>query len=268
AGALCGGHWGRHPFDRSRLLWQLGIFSGLADGRAALVLKVHHAIADGVGLMMMLAALADLEPNPRHRPALADVTPAPAPQVRRRRSHRAHVRHPLVAARNARRSIALIARLVMPTRKPLSPVMTRRSDELCLDVTTVPFSTLRNAGKAVGGSVNDSFVSLVLDAIDRYHAQHGVSSDRICIHMPINIRDGATADRAGNQFVPARIVMDLGDNGTKDRLRRVSTHLAAVRREPALGWVNTVSAAIQRLGVPVSRPVIGWGVDGVSVVGA
>src|SRR6185436_18693797 len=56
-----GESWVRQPFDRSRPLWQLGIFSGLADGSAALVLKVHHAIADGVGLMMMLAALADLE---------------------------------------------------------------------------------------------------------------------------------------------------------------------------------------------------------------
>jgi len=261
-----GESWVRQPFDRSRPLWQLGIFSGLADGSAALVLKVHHAIADGVGLMMMLAALADLEPNPRHRPALADVTPPVAPRVRRRRSHRAHLRHPVVAARNAARSIASIARLVMPTRKPLSPVMTRRSDDLCLDVTTVPFSTLRNAGKAVGGSVNDSFVSLVLDAIDRYHAHHGVSSDRIRIHMPINIRDGATADRAGNQFVPARIVMDLGDSDTEARLRRVSSHLAAVRREPALGWVNTVSAAIQRLGVPISRRNIGGMMKGVDVL--
>jgi len=261
-----GESWVREPFDRSRPLWQLGIFCGLADGRAALVLKVHHAIADGVGLMMMLAALADLEPNPRHRPALADVVGQATPHAKPRRSFRPIVRHPIVTMRAMARSIASIARLVMPTRKPLSPLMTRRSDELCLDVTTLPFSTLRNAGKAVGGSVNDAFVSLVLDAIDRYHAHHGVSSDRIRIHMPINIRDAATADRAGNQFVPARIVMDLGQTDTKGRLHRVSSHLAAVRREPALGWVNTVSAAIQRLGVPISRRIIGGMMKGVDVL--
>ena len=71
--------WVRVPFDRSRPLWQLGIFSGLADGRGALVLKLHHSIADGVGLMLMLAALADLEPNPAVRLALADVVPPTAP---------------------------------------------------------------------------------------------------------------------------------------------------------------------------------------------
>ena len=75
--------------------------------------------------------------------------------------------------------------------------------------------------------------------------------------MPINIRDAATADRAGNQFVPARIVMNVGDDDAEGRLRRVSKHLAAVRQEPALRWVNSVSAAIQRLGVPISRRIIG-----------
>jgi hypothetical protein len=84
--------------------------------------------------------------------------------------------------------------------------------------------------------------------------------------MPINIRDAATADRAGNQFVPARIVMNVGDDDTEGRLRRVSKHLAAVREEPALRWVNSVSAAIQRLGVPVSRRVIGGMMKGVDVL--
>ena len=84
--------------------------------------------------------------------------------------------------------------------------------------------------------------------------------------MPINIRNEATADRAGNQFVPARIVMRVGGDETEGRLRRVSKHLGAVRQEPALPWVNTVSAAIQRLGVPISRRVIGAMMKGVDVL--
>ena len=215
---------------------------------------------------MMLAALADVEPNPRHRLELADVVPPATPPSKRHGSYQAALRHPLVATRSAARSVASIARLVMPTRKPLSPVMTRRSAELCLDTATLPFATLRNAGKASGASVNDAFVSLVLDAIDRYHDQRGVSSERLRVHMPINVRAAATADRAGNQFVPARIVMTVGGADTQGRLRRVSNHLAAVRREPALGWVNTVSAAIQRLGVPISRRVIGGMMKGVDVL--
>jgi WS/DGAT/MGAT family acyltransferase len=258
--------WVREPFDRSRPLWQLGIFSGLADGRGALVLKLHHAIADGVGLMLMLAALADLEPNPRHRLALADVVTPPAPVVTPRRRLSAIMCHPLASARIALRSAVSILKLVMPTRKPLSPLMTGRSSELCLDVASMPFDTLRCAGKQAGGSLNDAFIGLVLDTVDRYHQRYGSECDQIRIHMPINIRDAATADRAGNQFVPARIVMNVGDNDAECRLRRVSKHLAAVRQEPALRWVNSVSAAIQRLGVPISRRIIGGMMKGVDVL--
>jgi WS/DGAT/MGAT family acyltransferase len=262
----CAQEWVREPFDRSRPLWQLGIFSGLADGRGALVLKLHHAIADGVGLMLMLAALADLEPDPRHRLALADVVQVPAPVVTRRRHAANLFRHPIRSARAGVRSAVSIVRLVMPNRKPMSPLMTRRSAELSLDTKAVPFATLRNAGKQAGGSLNDAFISLVLDTLDRYHERSGVECDQIRIHMPINIRDAATADKAGNQFVPARIVMKVGDDDTEGRLRRVSKHLSAVREEPALRWVNTVSAAIQRLGVPISRRVIGGMMKGVDVL--
>lgn len=259
-------NWVREPFDRERPLWQLGIFTGLADGRGALVLKLHHAIADGVGLMLMLAALADLEPNPRHRAALVDVVTAPAPIVKARRHFGDVVRHPVKSLRSAARSIVSIARLVMPNRKPLSSLMTGRSAQLCLDTKTLPFETLRNAGKQADASLNDAFISLVLDALDRYHKRHGDACARIRIHMPINIRDATNADHAGNQFVPARIVMNVGANDVEGRLRRVSTHLAAVRQEPALRWVNTVSAAIQRLGVPISRRIIGGMMKGVDVL--
>lgn len=262
----CAQDWVREPFDRSRPLWQLGIFSGLVDGRGALVLKLHHAIADGVGLMLMLAALADLEPDPRHRLALADVVQVPAPVVTRRRHAANLFRHPIRSVKAGVRSAISIVRLVMPNRKPMSPLMTRRSAELSLDTKAVSFATLRNAGKQAGGSLNDAFISLVLDTLDRYHERSGVECDQIRIHMPINIRDAATADKAGNQFVPARIVMKIGDDDTEGRLRRVSKHLAAVRQEPALRWVNTVSAAIQRLGVPISRRVIGGMMKGVDVL--
>ena len=60
--------------------------------------------------------------------------------------------------------------------------------------------------------------------------------------------------------------MNVGDDDTEGRLRRVSKHLAAVRQEPALRWVNTVSAAIQRLGVPISRRIIGGMMKGVDVL--
>jgi WS/DGAT/MGAT family acyltransferase len=266
--------WIATEFDRRRPLWQLGVFSGVRGGRGALVLKVHHSIADGIKLMHMLSALADLEPDPAPRPAPAEVVAierrARGPSLRavREIAHRS-TRRTLSIARqpvHSVRSAVSIAKLVMPTMTPLSSLMATRSNELRLDVRAVELEALRVAGKSVGGSLNDAFVSLVLDAVHRYHVTQGAACDMVRVHMPINVRQLTHERRGGNQFVPARTVMALGGGDVRQRLRRVSAHLAELRAEPALPHLNTISAAIRRLGVAISRRIIGGMLKGVDVL--
>lgn len=45
--------------DRERPLWQCWVIEGLAEGRWALLMKVHHCLADGIATMHMLAGLSD-----------------------------------------------------------------------------------------------------------------------------------------------------------------------------------------------------------------
>jgi diacylglycerol O-acyltransferase len=51
-------------FDRSRPLWEVHMVTGLSGGQAALIIKIHHAITDGMGGLAMAAALFDLERDP------------------------------------------------------------------------------------------------------------------------------------------------------------------------------------------------------------
>jgi diacylglycerol O-acyltransferase / wax synthase len=46
-------------FDRDRPLWELTLVEGIEDGEAALVIKFHHSLSDGVGGMRMLEIIAD-----------------------------------------------------------------------------------------------------------------------------------------------------------------------------------------------------------------
>jgi diacylglycerol O-acyltransferase len=53
------------PLDRSRPLWRVHVCEGLADGRVAVVVVVHHAVADGVAASALLTrALAGVEGGP------------------------------------------------------------------------------------------------------------------------------------------------------------------------------------------------------------
>ncbi len=66
-------------FDRARPLWEFTVVEGLADGRAALIQKVHHAVTDGVGGMKMAMMLLDLERDPA--PSDDPMPPAPEPEA-------------------------------------------------------------------------------------------------------------------------------------------------------------------------------------------
>ena len=46
------------PLRKDRPLWELHLFDGYGDG-GALLLRTHHAIADGAALIQVLLALAD-----------------------------------------------------------------------------------------------------------------------------------------------------------------------------------------------------------------
>ncbi|MEP6800170.1 MAG: wax ester/triacylglycerol synthase family O-acyltransferase, partial [Lapillicoccus sp.] len=63
--------------DRSRPLWEYWFIEGLADGRWALLSKLHHSMADGVSGTDIYHHV--LDPTPEPRPPVPDTwTPAPA----------------------------------------------------------------------------------------------------------------------------------------------------------------------------------------------
>lgn len=267
-------HWVQEPFDRTAPLWRLGLLTGLRDGRAAVVIKVHHAIADGLGLVLMLAAFTDLERNPAPQAPPSNVIEFPAAReewsparraaMRARRAAGAFARRPLGTTRDAAAAVASSIRLVTPNRTPCSSLMTTRSGSLRLDTRSVPLSEIKAAGRADGASINDLFVAITTDAVRRYHWRSGTRADRLRVHMPVNSRNARTADVAGNEFVPARVVLRFDDRD--HAVTSVREQLERLRAEPSLHHVNTVSAAVQRLGRPISRWVIGGMMKGVDVL--
>ena len=65
--------------------------------------------------------------------------------------------------------------------------------------------------------------------------------------MPINLREGETGSRAGNQFAPARFKVPIGIVDARERMRAIHQRVAAQREEPALALTEDVSAVISRL---------------------
>ncbi len=66
-----------HRLDRARPLWEMALLEGLADGRWAVVSKVHHCLVDGVGGIDVGQLMLDASPNPAADPI--DPTGRPMP---------------------------------------------------------------------------------------------------------------------------------------------------------------------------------------------
>ncbi|NLV55164.1 MAG: DUF1298 domain-containing protein [Acidimicrobiales bacterium] len=280
-------------FDRARPLWEATVVEDMADGRAALIMKVHHAITDGVGSIKLALIMFELERDP----APSDLPDVPSGSVlnqferwfdalaheQRRALGVARRAVPSLAggaAQTATRAVAdprgtagraaetagSIARLAAPATAPLSSVMTGRSLSVRLDTIRVPLADAKAAAHAAGATLNDAFVAATAAGFARYHEELGAPVPALRMTMPINVRSSDTEDLAGNQFVPARFPIPLDIADPIDRMRALHDLVLQQRGEPSLGLVEPMAAVLRRLPTSVSTGLFGSMLKGVDLV--
>lgn len=109
--------------DRDFPLWEYWLVDGLADGRWALISKVHHCMVDGVSGTDLYRVIFDLSPEQSMPPA-ADTSPAPAEPTGLALAASAAAD---LVARPARGAIALAGALVRPEEAVRQVLQTARA---------------------------------------------------------------------------------------------------------------------------------------------
>ena len=164
---------GRRGVRRARPLWQMTVVEGLDGGRAAVVIKVHHAVTDGVGGVGLLPAFTDPEPCPNENGATSagdrGISPPSSSGPPRLRllgtvgsALGEALAHPVSAADSAPRVVRSIGKLLAPATRALSPVTTARGLDRHLDTLDVPIEDLaapgdRSAGRSTTRSSRPSW---------------------------------------------------------------------------------------------------------------
>ncbi|HEX3667713.1 MAG TPA: wax ester/triacylglycerol synthase family O-acyltransferase [Acidimicrobiia bacterium] len=267
-------------FDRARPLWEYTVVDGLEGGGAALVLKVHHSITDGVGGMKMLMMLFDLERDPgppgpcdelQDLPALTpfDLVGRSLDYQRRRAfdiarhgignamgAARSAVRDPEAALEEAGRVTRSLASFLAPATTPRSPIIGARSLGRRLTALDVPLDDMKRAAKGVGGSLNDAFLAAVVGGVQRYHHLHDVEPDALRMVMPINLRGEGTT-LGGNHFTPARFLVPLQIADPEERMRALGELARAARDEPAVALTDALALVLNQLPTRVTTAFFG-----------
>ncbi len=260
-------------FDSALPLWEAVLVEGVDAERAALVLKVHHALIDGVGGLAVLAQLFDSPAPARLRATRQDAAPnhavvpesAPASSPRRPGELPDALRlvdgavgaltHPFRTLGQLAAIGTSVARLMAPAGKPISPIMTGRSFRRHVEVIDLELSGLKRAAKAWGGTVNDVFMTSVVRGLTLYHEQHGVVTPGLRALMPVNVRDEADP-KSGNHFVPARFVVPVHTD-VADCMAEVRRIAQEWKHAPGLGMSDVLATALSALPAPVARGL--WG---------
>lgn len=253
-------------FDRARPLWEVTLIDGLADGGAALLCKLNHALTDGIGAVQIAMTLYDDTERPeQHRmPDLPELganseeagwrttllfeasvaSKAFASSLLAAPEFILNgIRRPLQTLSSARSTTASILRTARPIRRPGSPIMRGRSKSRRLGVHRVPKEALHRAGNIAGGSLNDAFLAGVTGGLQRYHDKHGADVDALVVTMPISIRT-PTDPVGGNRATLMRFDVPAHIADPAQRIRVIHEQTTKQRNEKSLAYTQFLAGAL------------------------
>ncbi|WP_270889616.1 wax ester/triacylglycerol synthase domain-containing protein [Pedococcus sp. 5OH_020] len=243
------------PFDSAKPLWDVTVVTGVKGGRAVVLLRVHHAVADGLRTVEMMANLLDTEPHPTR--GEAPTPPDPRRSALRTAGERwVRTTSQLMSIRQGRadsmtrwamdaswRPVRTLsdagqyARSVLRTygssgAEP-SPLLRSRSRERTFAVLEVPLASMRSVARTKSATVNDVFITALLGGLRAYHERSGAPVLDIPVAFPINVSRDA-AQRSGNHFSAGVIPGPCSVSDPRERLRLVHELVVARREEPGV----------------------------------
>ena len=227
------------PLPRDRPLWELTVVEGLEGGQVGFVMKLHHALADGMAAVSLIVNAFMLDES--------DVITepfAPEPEPTRRALYRiaagslgeglrsvpSVTRETVAGLRNqrvARRAES--TRVVGPFAGPRTPFNVSLVPERTFAMFSFPIEAITPARRVVGASVNDAFLALCGGGIRRYLAR---TDDLPKTSLVASVPIGTNTDqpRLGGNHVDNLFVSlhtDVAD--PMERLRAIHASVNAAR---------------------------------------
>jgi WS/DGAT/MGAT family acyltransferase len=237
--------------DRSRPLWELWFLTGLATGRVALLIRLHHVVADGLAAIALLGVLFD------------DVAAAPSPVPPHWEPGPIPPRGELFSDALRRRAAPLAAgatRLPRPERwweqattaaRPL--VQTLRDGPAPrsflngkigasrrLHLARADLERTRAVAHAHGATINDVVLAAVAGGARALMARRGGVSRAAELRamVPVSRRTAADESGGGNLLAIMIVPLPIGEPDAGRRLERIAATTAERKRQPIEPWAR------------------------------
>ena len=225
--------------DPRRPLWETYLVDGLADGRSAMICKVHHAMIDGVSGAQVLEAMADPIPEDG---------PRPIPEVPARRPFLDAMRPAalLETARDLTQAAGIIGSTLFDS-VPALPWNGPITDARRVVWTSFPLEDFLIMRGAAGCKVNDVVLAVISGALRRYLEARGIRPDGVRPRalVPVSLRGAHERLALGNlvtSMLP-RLPIDVAD--PVERLHTIATEMRTLKEQ---GQPRAAGLAMQLVG--------------------
>lgn len=191
--------------DPVRPMWEFVLVDGLASGAQALIIKIHHALCDGIGSLALVAQLFDMSPDPAP-PAVdapARVEPEESPSAAwllanatwhalERPFHAVSTLVDLVGSARRLRSVIDAVEgqvLAAPLATPRLPLDGPVSAQRAVAFRELPLDRVKAIARASGTHVNDVVLAVLAGALRTWLQAQDVEPDQALVAaVPVSTR--------------------------------------------------------------------------------
>ncbi|RRR68347.1 MAG: wax ester/triacylglycerol synthase family O-acyltransferase [Candidatus Viridilinea halotolerans] len=236
------------PLDLTRPLWKFFLIEHYGTG-CALVLRIHHCMADGMALIEIFNAFLD---RPIDAPTASNAAPAAAPSgpfsqavasintalrtteqiIQRGWGWISRPERALSLLGSGAAAVGKLA-LMGPDahsilKGPLSGVKRAAWAE------TVPLSAIKAVSNVLGGTVNDVLLTAISGALRRYMDAHGaeISPRGLRAIVPVNLLPPGAKPNGGNNFGLVHVTLPVGSDDPVERSARLRREMDAIKASP------------------------------------
>lgn len=214
------------PLPHDRPLWEVLLVPGAAPGRVGIVLRIHHAVADGLAAVRLVEDLLRSDDLSRATDAAAaSVHEAAARPERPERPARAGLPARMRTLASGWQRTAAVFRREVPRTVLLGPIGPRRG----VAFVDAPLAALAAGAATAGATVNDALLSAVVAAAEATLRARGEPvPPRLPASVPVSLGDHhGSGNAVGVMLVP----LPTGEPDPARRLRRVAELTGALKAE-------------------------------------
>ena len=270
------GHLFSEIMDRTRPLWDLTLVDGLAEGRSALVARVHHSLVDGVagiGLMnLTMDSSRERHPLPHHAPFHPPQPSAAwATLGDSMISSFFHTMERVMSFEFA--ALNVVGKLsqdlltgasapIPPAQELLPPAQhfpffAPASGPRKVSWTAFPMNQIHAIRERYDVKVNDVGMMILAGAMRRYAKLHhqGVKHRLLRLMVPVDVRNGDKGLGNKISLLPINVPLDIVDPG--ELLCAVHNRAEAVKHSHASDLMVLAGSLLATLPVPVQAQLVG-----------